>query len=376
MLLNACKNRKTESPSCESLSLSFQRFDQDVQLIDPNDPIPQIAAMKKQYGDFYAIYSGDPYPADSNNELTQSSAESMLTYMGFEPTKELFARSNGLFKDFSAYEQEIESILCQTLSQFPELPQSYEIITYLEEPHILPDPQKLHGINQMNDSLLTIGLQRYLGDDYEFYTYPGVQVFKYQLHRMNPEYISITFAEFFYEKHFRNYSKDENTLLFNMIEEGKKYYYMERVLGDVSPNMIIGYTEEEYEFAEYFEFYIWQTFLENELLYVTSNEEIKYYIGEAPHSKRMDERLPGNIGSFIGWQIVKTYAEKEGEPSLAELVALTPQDLFIAARYDPEMPNEMTKRSAWIIRILAGITILLGIGYFIVKSRRKKLSST
>jgi hypothetical protein len=300
----------------------------------------------------------------------------LINFLSFDPTKDLFSRSDGFFEDFSPYASEIESALCRIQTAFPEHNRDYSILTYVEEPHIIPDPQRLHGVNRLNDSTYTIGLHRYLGSDYEFYTYPGVNVYQYQLHRMEPEYIPITFVEFFYEKHFRNYSKEENTLLFNMIEEGKKHFFMQQVLPETPPHLIMGYQEAQWELALKFEYFIWQTFIENELLYTNSIEEIKWYVGEGPNSRRMDERLPGNIGSFVGWRIVEAYvANQDEKPGLNEVVKLKPEEIFLGARYDPEEPTFQTQRSAWIIRIVA-VALLIGLAaIFILIRKRKKRAS-
>lgn len=377
-LFEACKNRNSDFPPCEDVQLEVYRFDQDVRNIPNSNYEEEILSLKEKYHHFYSVYSGDPYlSTDSFPAVSNQAAQALVNFLSFEPTKALFDRSDEYFRDFTAYANEIEKALCRIEKAFPEHRKNYSLITYLEEPHIVPDPQRLHGVNRLNDSTFTIGLHRYLGEDYEFYTYPGVNVYQYQLHRMEPEYIPVTFVEFFYEKHFRDYSKDENTLLFNMIEEGKKYYFMQQVLPETPAYMIMGFKQEEWELSEKFEFFVWQTLIENELLYTNSLEEIKWYVGEGPNSRRMDDRLPGNIGSFIGWKIVEAYIENQKErPGLDEIVELSPNELFLGARYDPDAPIMQQGRSAWIIRVGATVLLLSVVaGYIFYRKRKKKTSS-
>jgi hypothetical protein len=371
--LSACKNTDYNLPECKGLQVEVKRFEQDLMNLDLQNPQPGLEALYQEYGEFYSVYSGDFRGKQFDSMRSEAAREALISYLQFGPTMDLFADAEEAVPDFNTYVSQIEDALCRITNAFPELPKQYKLITYIEEPHIIPDPQRLHGVNRMNDSVYTIGLHRYLGEDYEYYTYPGVNVFQYQLHRMEPDFIPITFVQFFYDKHFRNYSKEQNTLLFNMIEEGKKYYFIQRVLPNAEPYMIIGYTKEDWDLSILFEYYIWKTFIENDLLYSNSLEEIKWYIGEAPHSKRMDDRLPGNIGSFIGWRIVESYAKNQSnEPGLAELVDLEPETIFLGARYDPEAPDSNPQRSAWIIRIVAGVLILSVIVWLIWRRRKSK----
>jgi hypothetical protein len=48
---------------------------------------------------------------------------------------------------------------------------------------------------------------------------------------------------------------------------------------------------------------IWHYFSQRKLLYSTQWADIMRYINEGPTSMGMPPESPGNIGSFIGWQI-------------------------------------------------------------------------
>ena len=56
------------------------------------------------------------------------------------------------------------------------------------------------------------------------------------------------------------------------------------------------------------------------VLYATDWQDIMRYVNDGPNSTGMPPESPGNIGSWIGWQIVKTYFDKHGNISLPQLL--------------------------------------------------------
>jgi uncharacterized protein YjaZ len=66
-------------------------------------------------------------------------------------------------------------------------------------------------------------------------------------------------------------------------------------------------------------------------------EVIKYYIGEAPFTQGMPEGFsPGNIGQWVGWQIVNKYAGKNPSLSIKEIMNTSPRTILDGAKYKPK----------------------------------------
>ena len=80
---------------------------------------------------------------------------------------------------------------------------------------------------------------------------------------------------------------------------------------------------------------IWELFVQNDLLQSIDNNIIKNYVGEGPKTQELGEDSPGNIGSFVGWQIVKKYMDKNPSISLPQLMKTPAEELFQKAKYKP-----------------------------------------
>jgi len=74
------------------------------------------------------------------------------------------------------------------------------------------------------------------------------------------------------------------------------------------------------------------------LLFSTDAKLPNRFINPAPFSKfyleQIDNDSPGRVGRYIGWQIVKSYAEKN-DVSLVELLNTPAQTIFNNAKYKP-----------------------------------------
>ena len=94
-------------------------------------------------------------------------------------------------------------------------------------------------------------------------------------------------------------------------------------------------TKEQLKEAYTREKYIWDLFVQNSLLQSIDENLIKNYIGESPKTQELGDALPGNIGSFTGWQIVKKFMGKNPECSLQKLMEADAEQIFQQAKYKP-----------------------------------------
>ena len=109
------------------------------------------------------------------------------------------------------------------------------------------------------------------------------------------------------------------------------------LLPEISDDEIIGYTEEQWNWAEMSESNIWKYFVQNELLYSTDPELSRRFIDEAPFSKfylEVDRDSPGRIGSWFGWSIAQAFMSNEN-PGIRELISIDNEELFKKSKYKP-----------------------------------------
>ena len=87
-------------------------------------------------------------------------------------------------------------------------------------------------------------------------------------------------------------------------------YLKDKFLPHLQDKIKIAYSDDEIKWVKNNERFIWQYFIEKQLLYKTDSELTERFIEPAPFSKfylQIDNESPGKIGVWIGWQIVRSF---------------------------------------------------------------------
>ena len=130
----------------------------------------------------------------------------------------------------------------------------------------------------------------------------------------------------------------DNNLLGQMIYFGKQLVLKDLLLPDYSDADKMGYMPEQVKWCQENESYMWRYFIENELLYSNDQKLNNRFINPAPFSKfylEIDNESPGSVGSWIGWQIVRSFM-KNNEVSLEELLKMNAKEIFEKSKYKPK----------------------------------------
>ncbi|GAA0873296.1 hypothetical protein GCM10009117_24430 [Gangjinia marincola] len=181
------------------------------------------------------------------------------------------------------------------------------------------------------DSLVLVGLDTYMGDGHEMYQ--GIPLYIQQ--NMKPSQITQDIVEQFARRAISQ-PKTRN-FLDQMVYYGKILYLKEKILPQSTDAEKIGYTQEQLEWATENEGQIWKYFIENEVLYDTDPRLKERFINMAPFSKfnlALDPESPPRLGQYIGWQIVKEYAEKSNA-RLKPLLITDAETIFNQSKFKP-----------------------------------------
>ncbi|PKH50517.1 gliding motility lipoprotein GldB [Tenacibaculum sp. Bg11-29] len=182
------------------------------------------------------------------------------------------------------------------------------------------------------DSLLLISLDAYLGKEHRFYNdYPA-----YIKQNNEKEHIIVDVAESIINAHF--FPVKQRSFIDKMIYKGKKMYLLDAYLPKVSDKIKIGYTKIKFDWVEKNEESIWKYFIEKNMLYSTSKELDKRFLDVAPFSKfymEQDNQSPGGLGEWVGWQIVRSYMQKN-DVSLQQLLQTSEEEIFKNSKYKPK----------------------------------------
>ena len=182
------------------------------------------------------------------------------------------------------------------------------------------------------DSLLLISLDVYLGKNHKFYSdYPG-----YIKENNTKDNIIVDVANSIIENQLVSFPN--RNFIGKMIHEGKKMFLLDMYLPNISDKLKIGYSKEKMDWAITSEEDIWKYFIERKLLFSTDAKLNKRFLDNAPFSKfylEDDNKSPGRIGVWLGWEIVKSFMQNN-DVSLQELLIIDSEDLFQKSKYKPK----------------------------------------
>ncbi|MCP4976567.1 MAG: gliding motility lipoprotein GldB [Maribacter sp.] len=227
------------------------------------------------------------------------------------------------FKNFDREKTDIALLFKHIKYYFPK----YEV------PRVITVTNDVEYNNRiiLADSLLFIGLDNYLGPEHKYYS--NLQNFIAQ--DMDRDFIVSNIASAFANKVVSR--PKERTFLAQIIYYGKILYLKDKIMPFHPDEQKITYSEDELAWAEANEEPMWRHFIENELLYSTDNRLSPRFIDPAPFSKfglELDNESPGQLGRYLGWQIVRSFMNKN-DVSLQQLLSLSAEDIFKKSNYKP-----------------------------------------
>jgi hypothetical protein len=184
------------------------------------------------------------------------------------------------------------------------------------------------------DTVMIIGLDMFLGWDYEQYRAAGLPVFLTR--RMEPPNIIPECARQ-YAYSLVPEGSQPKTLLDFMIFHGKVLYAMDRFLTDVADSLKIGYTAGQAKWCNENEAAIWRLFIDQEMLYKSDGFLNNRFIQDGPFTAGLPEGAPAMLGRWIGWQIVRSYMNKHPETGVRDLFEISDSQLILSqSGYKPK----------------------------------------
>lgn len=306
LMFFSCNKKSADEKKIEALpvQIKIDRFDQVFFESSPKD----LQKIKKRYPFFFPEGIPDSVWVNKiNNPLW----------------RELFAEVQKKYKKSESIEAELEKVFKHIKFHFPKTksPKVYTVIAEMDY-----DNKVIYA-----DSLVIISLEMYLGKDHKFYEFPAYIRQNFEQRQMMPDLVA-SFGK------SKITTEKDNTLLSQMIYHGKLLYLKDLLLSSYTDDEKMGYTPKEINWCEENESYIWRYFLENELLYSNELKLNSRFIAPAPFSKfylEIDNESPGQVGAWIGWQIVRSFVKNNDVP-VAKLLEINAKELFKKSKYKPK----------------------------------------
>ncbi len=305
-LFFSCDKKSAVEKTVEKIPMEIkvERFDSVFFESKPKD----LQAIKKQYPFFFPIGVPDSV---------------WINKIQHPLWRELYKEVQKKYSNIQPVHSELVALLKHIKHYFPKT-RTPKLITVIAE---------MDYTNKAiyADSLVIVSLELYLGKNHKFYEFPKYIKQNFEQRQIMPDVVS-SFAT-----SKLGINKDK-TLLGQMVYYGKQLYLKDVLLPNYTDAEKIGYTPEEITWCQENQMYIWRYFLENNLLYNDDSKLSSRFIDPAPFSKfylEIDNESPGQVGAWMGWQIVRSFAENNAVP-LTDLLKMSAKELFEKSKYKPK----------------------------------------
>jgi hypothetical protein len=333
ILVNSCGDgSQTKAPDVKDVKveLQSQRYDRDLAAIDTNNIAAGLQQLEAKYPEFQQFF--------------------LDTLMGFNLgrnyTNEQPGIKDGLrifltYKDYRGVFDSVAKHYPDTKKTDEELAEAFKYMKHyyptFREPHVIYMISWLNnwGAFTLGDTTMCIGLDMFLGGSYPFYKSVGVP--DYMTSKLVPEYIPVAAMRALYQN-MRPFNPDGATLLDMMLQRGKEMYFLENMLPHVDEHVRLGYSKEQLAWCKANEEMVYNFFVRENMLYSHDWQKILRYVNEGPTSTGMPSESPGNIGAWVGLQIVKKYAAEHNGVSIDSMLRIRtePQRFLQEANYKPK----------------------------------------
>jgi hypothetical protein len=328
VLLAACANNKENTPDVSGIKvdLKIERFDKDFFNLDTNNLVEGLQRLEANYPAFYNDYMQGILGVNgaANDLSTQKMTRVILN--NYAP---VYAAATQELSDFSTIEKDLKK--------------GFQFVKYYFPQYRIPGIITFMGTFDAPGMALTeryigIGLHQYAGKNFEGYK-------SEQLRQLYPAYISRRFESQYIPA---NVMKAVVTDLFpdksatkplieQMIEKGKQWWLLDKFLPGEPDSVKTGYTKQQLDWCRQNEGLMWSYMLKNEDLYSITPSTIQIYIGEAPFTQAFSQELsPGNIGQWIGWQIVRKFAENNPNLKPEDVMQTPAKKVLEESKYKPK----------------------------------------
>ncbi len=304
-----------------TVELSIKRFEKDLMEADTSGLYSMWNRLVSDYREFLPCFYENimqlgSWTKDSVNRVAKM--HDLLAYGGFRAAADSALAHYPQLEDLQA---SLEQLLRYYRYYFPQdtLPR---FVTFVSE----------YGYGVVDcGNTFGIGLDLFLGENFPYY--PALGIPQYITRRMEPDYILPTVAITLADRKVP--PPEDNTLLAQMIRNGKKLLLVDFILPDEPDFRKIGYTEDQLAWCRKNEGEVWAYLQGEDLLYKTDRLRYIKFVKDSPNTPGLPPDAPGNIGSWIGWQIVRKYMAATGNDLKSLLQKDSYQEILEKSRYKP-----------------------------------------
>jgi hypothetical protein len=324
-LVISCKrNYYNVDTSGIEVNIKIKRLEKDLFGIDPEKIVDTVGYLKRKYDGFLQLFS---YVINTGNINEPSFGDFLVRFCTDRQNNEVYETTMKLYPDLTRVEKGLEDAFRHYLYYFPQkkVPEVYSCITGFNTSIIT------------GDSVLGIGLDRYLGSGCSYYR--QLEIYNYIAARMTQDYIvpDCLYGWGTSEWDFKTLKYAEDNVLAEMIHEGKLKFFEKCMMPELPDSIIFGFTSDQMKFCINNESRMWMYLVENDLVFSADRFVIRKLTGEAPFTSYFTNESPGRAATWTGFRIVESYMMKNKNKSLGDLMKnVDIQRILEEAKYNPK----------------------------------------
>ena len=317
-----CKNdNRVIDVSNIHLDIKVKRLDKDIFEIDLDNIRNDVDSLKNIYDEFFKLYNFSVIRL--GNPDNEKYCNNLKAYVTDYTMNKVYSETMKVYPDLKIEEQDLENAFKRFKYYFPnkKTPAVYSYIG---------------GFNQsivVADSILGIGLDKYLGSNCVFYD--KLRIANYLQFNMNRDMIAIDAIKSWLLTEFV-YNDSIDNLVNNMIYQGKIQYALKYLFPEKADSLLFGFKGKDIYWCENNESQMWNYLIENKLLFSTDYMLINKFINPAPFTAGFPNASPGRATIWVGEKIVSNYMKQNSNISLNELMHENNyQKILSGSKYEP-----------------------------------------
>lgn len=255
-------------------------------------------------------------------------------FLNNETIQSIYRQLDSVFGDFSTYQKDLTVAFKYYKYHFKDsaIP---EITTFYSNFNAKMFPTKDN---------LGVALDLYLGTENQIVKrLPNESFPQYFKEKMKPKYLVPNalkywvYYKFSNKNDFRNYSiyQLKGDFLNTIVHHGKMLYVLQALMPNAKKELLFDYTAEQYNWCKENEAFIYQKIVEESLMYTKNQKDIARYINDGPFTSGLTEESPSMVGTYMGYQIVKQFMERNPNITIEELIYKEPNSRRILSGYKP-----------------------------------------
>jgi hypothetical protein len=333
LCFSACNNGPAlPDVSGINLNIRIERFDKDFSAIDTMNIDKELSSLQEKYPSFYPIFI--------LNILGLDSGSMKIGVANFiKQNKIITDAAKNSFQSVETIKTDFEKAFRYVKYYYPDY-KVPGVLLFAGPPDAFARKQNGEMVTGfLTNEFLGVGLQFYLGKEFPMYKN------QYYIANIAPQYRSRRFDKEFLVADAMKLIADDiypeknagKGLIEQMIEKGKQWWLLDKFLPTVHDSIKTGYTRQQLDWCSSNEGLIWNEIITTEKdLYTRDPLTLQNYLGEAPFTQSLSPSSPGNIGQWVGWQIVKMFAEKNSSLKIDEVLNTDAKKILEMAKYKPK----------------------------------------